>query len=195
MGRKKFFRAGVSGRHVHELSMDQEGMFTELTLVITRRPKTCQQRWQMTPDGKFTYLLEKTEHPPRGISIWRDSAGHMYFVDQNNHTKTRTLLCAGILTQRYYVAGRPMATRMAMARLPTSVALAGWPLGRRRLYLATVLGAAGFDGGTVNYDSHGSQLQNSPRISRPCLAAANGNLAGLTVALMARGGCGQSPPP
>jgi hypothetical protein len=48
--------------------------------------------WKMTPEGKFTYLLEPTEHPPRGMSIWRDREGNMYVVDQNNHTKTQTLL-------------------------------------------------------------------------------------------------------
>ncbi|HET6889935.1 MAG TPA: hypothetical protein VFH31_02435, partial [Pyrinomonadaceae bacterium] len=48
--------------------------------------------WKMTPEGAFEYLLEPTEHPPRGWSIWRDRAGNMYLVDQNNHTKRETLL-------------------------------------------------------------------------------------------------------
>ena len=46
----------------------------------------------MTPEGKLTYLLEPTANPPRGMSIWLDPEGSMYSIDQNNHTKTQTLL-------------------------------------------------------------------------------------------------------
>ena len=46
----------------------------------------------MTPSGDFTYLLEPTADPPRGMSMWLDTSGNMYWVDQNNNTKTQTLL-------------------------------------------------------------------------------------------------------
>lgn len=92
-GKKTVFRAGVSGRHVHELSIDEEGNVYGADISYKPTTKTWPSAvWKMTPDGKFTYLLEPTEHPPRGMSIWRDRAGNMYFIDQNNHTKTQTLL-------------------------------------------------------------------------------------------------------
>ena len=92
-GRKTVFLAGVNGRHVHELAIDQEGNIYggDVSYNPTSKgwPSTI---WKMSPDGKVTYLLERTEHPPRGMSIWRDAAGNMYLIDQNNHTKTQTLL-------------------------------------------------------------------------------------------------------
>lgn len=92
-GKKTVFRAGVNGRHVHELSMDEEGNIYGADISYNPATKRWPSAvWKMTPDGKVTYLLETTEHPPRGMTIWRDRAGNMYFVDQNNHTKTQTLL-------------------------------------------------------------------------------------------------------
>lgn len=92
-GKKIVFRAGVSGRHVHELSIDEQGNIYGADISYNPSTKTWPSAiWKMTYAGVFTYLLEPTEHPPRGMSIWRDRAGNMYFVDQNNHTKTQTLL-------------------------------------------------------------------------------------------------------
>jgi len=48
--------------------------------------------WKMTPTGKLTWMLEPTDNPPKGMSIWRDCAGYMYLIDQNNHLKRETLL-------------------------------------------------------------------------------------------------------
>lgn len=93
LGKKTVFRAGVSGRHVHELSIDEQGNIYGADISYNPATKTWPSAiWKMTPDGKFTYLLEPTENPPRGMSIWRDRSGNMYVVDQNNHTKTQTLL-------------------------------------------------------------------------------------------------------
>lgn len=92
-GKKTVFRAGVNGRHVHELSIDEQGNIYGADISYNPATKTWPSAiWKMTTDARFTYLLEPTEHPPRGMSIWRDRAGNMYFVDQNNHTKTQTLL-------------------------------------------------------------------------------------------------------
>lgn len=87
------FRAGMHGRHVHELSIDEQDNIYGAD--ISYNPSTkgwISDVWKMTPAGAFVYLLEPTEHPPRGWSIWRDRAGNMYLVDQNNHTKRETLL-------------------------------------------------------------------------------------------------------
>lgn len=92
-GKLSVFRAGVSGRHVHELSIDAQDNIYGAD--VTYNPATKgfpSDVWKMTLEGKFTYLLEPTEHPPRGMSIWRDRDGNMYLIDQNNHTKSQTLL-------------------------------------------------------------------------------------------------------
>jgi hypothetical protein len=90
-GRLSVFRAGVSGRHVHELAIDEQdniygGDFSY------ESEKFISDIWRMRPDGKLEYLLERTDKPPRALSIWRDRAGNNYWIDQNNHTKTQTLL-------------------------------------------------------------------------------------------------------
>ena len=87
------FRAGARGRHVHELSIDDRDNVYGAD--VSYNPSTkgwISDVWKMTPERTFTYLLEPTENPPRGWSIWRDRAGNMYFIEQNNHTKRETLL-------------------------------------------------------------------------------------------------------
>ena len=92
-GKLTVFLAGQRGRHVHELAIDEQdnifGGDVSYNPVSKGWPSAI---WKMTPDGKITYLLETTETPPRGMSVWRDRAGNSYWVDQNNHTKTQTLL-------------------------------------------------------------------------------------------------------
>ena len=92
-GKLTAFRAGERGRHVHELSIDDQDNIYGAD--VSYNPSTkgwISDVWKMTPDRKFTYLLEPTEHSPRGWSIWQDRAGNMYFIEQNNHTKRETLL-------------------------------------------------------------------------------------------------------
>jgi sugar lactone lactonase YvrE len=92
-GKLTVFRKGERGRHVHELAIDEQDNLYGAD--VSYNPATkgwISDVWKMTPEGKLIYLLEPTEHPPRGMSIWRDRAGNMYFIDQNNHTKRETLL-------------------------------------------------------------------------------------------------------
>jgi sugar lactone lactonase YvrE len=92
-GKLSVFRAAEGGRHVHELFMDQQDNIYGGDISYNPSTKTWPSAvWKMTPQGQFTWLLEPTEHPPRGISIWRDRDGNNYWIDQNNHTKTQTLL-------------------------------------------------------------------------------------------------------
>jgi sugar lactone lactonase YvrE len=92
-GKLTVFLAGQRGRHVHELAIDGEdniyGGDVSYNPATEGWPSAI---WKMTTDGKITYLLDTTETPPRGMSIWRDRSGNSYWVDQNNHTKTQTLL-------------------------------------------------------------------------------------------------------
>ncbi|MDQ5846659.1 MAG: hypothetical protein M3539_15340 [Acidobacteriota bacterium] len=92
-GKLSVFRAAEGGRHVHELFMDQQDNIYGGDISYNPSTKTWPSAvWKMTPQGQFTWLLEPTEHPPRGMSIWRDRDGNNYWIDQNNHTKTQTLL-------------------------------------------------------------------------------------------------------
>jgi sugar lactone lactonase YvrE len=87
------FRAGQRGRHVHELAIDHDdniyGADVSYNPATKRWPSSV---WVVSPSGKISYLLETTENPPRGMGIWRDGAGNLYSIIQNNHTKTQTLL-------------------------------------------------------------------------------------------------------
>lgn len=90
-GKLSVFRAGVSGRHVHELAIDAQDNIYGADLSYESQ-KFISDIWKMTPDGRFQYLLEPTDKPLRALSIWRDREGNNYFIEQNNHTKTQTLL-------------------------------------------------------------------------------------------------------
>lgn len=93
-GRLTVFRPAVRGRHVHELSIDQEGNVYGGD--ITYEPSTVKwvkAVWRRTPDGREeTYLVAPTTDPPRGVSLLRDAAGNTYAVEQDNHTNRETLI-------------------------------------------------------------------------------------------------------
>lgn len=90
-GKLSVFRPGVSGRHVHELAIDEQNNIYGADFSYESQ-KFISDIWKMTQAGKLEYLLDPTDNPPPGISIWRDRAGNNYLVDQNNHTKKQTLL-------------------------------------------------------------------------------------------------------
>lgn len=85
------FRPGIRGRHVHELTIDSEDNLFGADISYESQ-KWVSAVWKMTPSGDLTYLLKPTIDPPRGMSLWHDSQNNMYWVDQNNHVKSRTLL-------------------------------------------------------------------------------------------------------
>lgn len=94
-GRLTVFREGVRGRHVHELTIDAEDNIYGADVSYdssTNPPRWISSVWKMTPAGVITYIVTPTDNPPRGASIWRDSQGNTYFVDQDNHKKRETLL-------------------------------------------------------------------------------------------------------
>ena len=91
-GRLTIFRPAVHGRHVHELSIDKDGNVYGGD--VTYEPSTnkwIEAIWRRTPDGREeTYLVAPTSDPPRGVSIWRDTAGNTYYVEQDRHTNRET---------------------------------------------------------------------------------------------------------
>lgn len=84
-------RPGVSGRHVHELSIDQANNLFGADLSYESQ-KWISSVWKIASDGRFTYLLDPTMNPPRGMSMWSDASGNTYVVEQDNHSKKETLL-------------------------------------------------------------------------------------------------------
>lgn len=87
------FRPGVSGRHVHELTIDdQDNIYGEDISYEPATKKFISDVWKMTPEGALTYIVAPTTDPPRALTMWRDREGNTYFIDQNNHLKQHTLL-------------------------------------------------------------------------------------------------------
>jgi hypothetical protein len=92
-GKVTAFRAGVSGRHVHELAIDaQDNIYGPDFSYEPATQKYITAIWKMAPDGKFEYLQSPSNQAQPGSGVLLDRAGNMYSVDQNNHTKTQTLL-------------------------------------------------------------------------------------------------------
>jgi len=92
-GKVSVFRPGVSGRHVHELAIDSQGnIYGPITVYDAATQKYLVGIWKMTPDGRQTELQPPVDSVMSGVSIWRDSAGNMYSIEQNNNLKERTLL-------------------------------------------------------------------------------------------------------
>lgn len=92
-GDMSVFRASVGGRHVHELSIDdRDNLYGPDYIYEPRTEKHFLGVWKMTPDGKETVLQAPIDIVMSGVSVWRDAPGNMYSIEQNNHTKERTLL-------------------------------------------------------------------------------------------------------
>ncbi len=92
-GKLTVFRAGVSGRHTHELAMDESGNLYGDEL--TYEPGTGRYfsaLWKMMPAGNFAYILAPTHEPPKGMSIWRDREGNMYSASWKSNAEHETLI-------------------------------------------------------------------------------------------------------
>jgi len=183
-GRKTVFLAGVNGRHIHELSIDDAGNVYGANVSYNPTNETWPSAiWKMTPEGKFTYLLEPTENPPRGMSNWLDRAGNMYLIDQNNHTKTQTLLlrrdAAGkVSTLAGSAYGHKDGTGTA-ARFSSVGGMAFGPDGSLYLTDGSSVRRVSMEGivTTVAKDLNFKTLEDRPTL----FGGAHGNLTGLSV--------------
>lgn len=92
-GKLTVFRAGVSGRHTHELALDESGNLygDELTYEPATQ-RYFSALWKMTPAGNFAYVLDPTSSPPKGMSIWRDLDGNMYSASWKSNSEHETLI-------------------------------------------------------------------------------------------------------
>jgi len=88
LGKLSIFRAGVSGRHVHDLTIDADGnIYGWENVYEPRTEKHLRAFWKMSPKGEFTEIVSLTENPPSGMSIWRDAVGNTYSVEPWNNEK------------------------------------------------------------------------------------------------------------
>jgi sugar lactone lactonase YvrE len=86
-GKLTVFRAGVSGTHVHEINLDENGNLRGVDNSYepaTQRFSTA--LWTMTPEGKFSYVVAPTFDPPKAMTNWKDSAGNSYYIGQSDNT-------------------------------------------------------------------------------------------------------------
>ncbi len=90
-GRLSVVRAGVTGRHVHELTLDEAGNLYGADISY-RAPEWISAVWRITPTGAFSYLITPTTNPPRGLSLIRDRASNTYFVEPNTAAQNSVTL-------------------------------------------------------------------------------------------------------
>jgi sugar lactone lactonase YvrE len=182
-GKLTVFRDSVGGRHVHELAIDRDDNIYGADISYVSE-KWISSIWKMTPSGDVTYLLEPTADPPRGMSMWLDNSGNMYWVDQNNHTKTQTLLLRrtpnGEVTTLAGGAYGHADGRGADARFSSIGGTTFGPDGNIYLTDGGSLRKVAMDGSvtTLATELSARSSQDSPTL----FSSAHGSLAGLTVA-------------
>jgi sugar lactone lactonase YvrE len=86
-GRLTIFRAGVSGRHIHELTIDEGGnLYGVDNSYEPATQRSIAALWKMTPAGEFSYIVAPTHDPPKAMTNWKDAAGNRYYVGQSDNT-------------------------------------------------------------------------------------------------------------
>jgi sugar lactone lactonase YvrE len=92
-GKASVFRAGVNGRHTHEIRIDADGNL--LGEDLTYEPSTQKyitSLWKITPNGNFSFTLAPTAAPPKAVSIWKNRAGASYYFGQTDDEKREPYL-------------------------------------------------------------------------------------------------------
>lgn len=78
-GELSIFRAGKD--HTHDLNVDDAGnLYGAENSYDPATERFFSAIWKMTAAGSFSYLLDPTDHPPIGTSIWKDCDGNAYHV-------------------------------------------------------------------------------------------------------------------
>lgn len=178
-GKLSVFRAGVSGRHIHDLAIDEDGnLYGADYSYEPAAGSYINAIWKMTPAADFNYILAPTKELPRGMSIVRDRVGNTYYVEQNNHLKQETLLLKRTPDGKASVfAGGAYGHadgQGAQARFSSIVGMAFGPDGS--LYLADDKSVR-----KVTMDGVVTTLANGIDVKGSADAPAWGSLMGLTV--------------
>jgi len=87
-GKLTVFRAGVSGRHTHDLNLGEDGNLYG----VDNGYEPATQRfsaalWKLTPAGEFSYVVAPTFDPPKALTIWKDRAGNSFYVGQSENAQ------------------------------------------------------------------------------------------------------------
>ncbi|HEX8564579.1 MAG TPA: hypothetical protein VF648_02840 [Pyrinomonadaceae bacterium] len=70
-------------KHTHELTFDRDGnLLGEEMHYEPSTQKFSASLWRITPQGEFSYILARTETPPKGISNWKNEAGAAFYFGQ-----------------------------------------------------------------------------------------------------------------
>lgn len=78
--------------HTHELVIDSRGyVYGEDLTYESAGDKWHDSYWRLSPGGRVETVVPD-DLVVRGVSLLRDSAGSMYSVEQNNHTRARTVV-------------------------------------------------------------------------------------------------------
>lgn len=87
-GKLTVWRAGVRGRHTHEINLDEnENLYGVDNDYEPATERWISALWKMTPSGKFSYVLAPTYDPPKAMTIWKDRAGNSYYVGQSKNAE------------------------------------------------------------------------------------------------------------
>ena len=82
-GKLTIFRSGVSGRHTHEINLDEnDHLYGVDNSYEPATQRSIVALWKMTPSGEFSYLVAPTHDPPKAFTIWKDRVGNSYYVGQ-----------------------------------------------------------------------------------------------------------------
>ncbi|HLL58387.1 MAG TPA: hypothetical protein VK391_00655 [Allosphingosinicella sp.] len=97
-GRLSLVRAGVFGRHIHELVIDAAGaVYGEEQSYDSAREEWPSAIWKLWPDRRVTYIVPETRAPVLGTGLWRDGQGCTYLAQQDRPPAGPLLFrrCAG----------------------------------------------------------------------------------------------------
>jgi len=92
-GKLSVFRAGVGGRHLHDLAIDaRDNVYGIDNSYEPRTQKFFRGIWKMSAKGEFTQIVPLTENLPIGMSVWRDLEGNTFSVEPYNNEKRESKL-------------------------------------------------------------------------------------------------------
>jgi sugar lactone lactonase YvrE len=86
-GKLTVFRAGVNGRHTHEITLDENNILYGVdNSYEPATQRSIAALWKITPSSEFSYVLAPTHNPPKAMTNWKDRAGNSYYVGQSDNT-------------------------------------------------------------------------------------------------------------
>jgi sugar lactone lactonase YvrE len=86
-GKLTVVRAGVSGRHTHDINLDEnDNLYGVDNDYEPATQRFITALWKITPAGEFSYIVAPTSNPPKAMTNWKDRAGNSYYVGQSENS-------------------------------------------------------------------------------------------------------------